>query len=117
MKSLWWRQIQGILRLEVRKNVFSMRALPLYLLAVIPAAVIWGWEAANLLLPPALKRFSVIFHLHSLYPVPLARGAFEVVGSPVPAWMAVTGAIGFTLLVLYIAGRKVSRMDLAYGGE
>ena len=84
---------------------------------VIPAAIIWGWEAANLLLPPALKRFSVVFHLHSLYPVPLARGLLEVVGSPAPAWMAISGAIGFTVVVLYIAGRKVRRMDLAYGGE
>jgi len=84
---------------------------------VIPAALIWGWEAANLLLPPTLKRFSVVFHLHSLYPIPLARGVLEVVGSPAPTWLAVTGAIGFTLLVLYVAARKVRRMDLAYGGE
>jgi hypothetical protein len=84
---------------------------------VIPAAVIWGWEAANLLLPPALKQFSVIYHLHSLYPVPLARGVLEVVGSPAPAWVAMTGAVGFTVLVLYLAGRKVKTMDLAYGGE
>ena len=32
-------QIQGILRMEVRKNLFSSRALPLYLLAAIPLAV------------------------------------------------------------------------------
>lgn len=84
---------------------------------VIPAAVIWGWEAANLLLPPALKPFSVVFHLHSLYPVPLGRGLLEVLGSPAPAWVAIVGAVGFTLLVLFLAGRKVRRMDLAYGGE
>jgi len=84
---------------------------------VIPAALIWGWEAANLLLPPALKRFSVVFHLHSLYPVPLPRGPLEVVGSPAPAWVAVSGALAFTVLVLYLAGRQVKRMDLAYGGE
>jgi len=84
---------------------------------VLPAAVIWGWEAANLLLPPALKRFSVIFHLHSLYPVPLSRRLLEVVGSPPPVWISIIGGVGFTLLVLYIAGRKVRRMDLAYGGE
>lgn len=84
---------------------------------VIPAAVIWGWEAINLLLPPALKPFSVVFHLHSLYPVPPVRHVLEVVSSPAPAWVAVTGAIVFTALVLYIAGRKVKRMDLAYGGE
>ena len=40
MKTLWWLQIQGILRLEVRKNLFSARALPLYFMAVIPLAVV-----------------------------------------------------------------------------
>ena len=39
MNSLRWRQIQGILRLEVRKSVLSARALPLYLLAAIPAGI------------------------------------------------------------------------------
>jgi len=84
---------------------------------VIPAAIIWGWEAANLLLPPALKRFSVVFHLHSLYPVPLGRQLLEVVATPVPAWAAILGAILFTVFVLFLAGRRVARMDLAYGGE
>ena len=40
MKSLWWRQIQGILRLELRKNLLSSRALPLYLMAAIPAVIV-----------------------------------------------------------------------------
>ena len=84
---------------------------------VIPAAVIWGWEAASLFLPPALKRFSVVFHVHSLYPVPLGRGLLEVLASPAPAWVSVLGAVGFTLFVLYVAARKVRRMDLSYGGE
>ena len=84
---------------------------------VLPAAGLWVWEAANLLLPPLLKRFSVIFYLHSLYPVPLARGVFEVVADPAPVWLSVTGAVFFVTLVLFVAGWRVRRMDLAYGGE
>ncbi len=84
---------------------------------VIPAALIWGWEAINLALPPVLKPFSVIHHLQSLYPIPVARPVLEVVVSPAPAWLAVVGAIGFTALVLFLASWKVRRMDLAYGGE
>lgn len=34
--DLWLRQLQGILRLELRKNIFSARALPMYLLAGLP---------------------------------------------------------------------------------
>lgn len=84
---------------------------------VLPAVVIWMWESGNLLLPPLLKRLSVIFYLHSLYPVPLARGPFEVVAAPAPAWQSILGAALFVGVVLGIAGWRVRRMDLAYGGE
>ncbi len=84
---------------------------------VLPAAVIWGWETGNLLLPPLLKRVSVIFYLHSLYPVPLTRGPFELVADPAPAWQSLLGATLLFALVLWVAGRRVRRMDLAYGGE
>ncbi len=73
MKSLWWRQIQGILRLEVRKSVFSARALPLYLLAAIPAAVTFIVVAVSTIVgepPPefsgpsgATMLFAVLFQL------------------------------------------------------
>ena len=84
---------------------------------VLPAAALWVWEAANLLLPPMLKRFSVIFYLHSLYPIPLAKGLFEMVADPAPVWLSLTGAVFFVGAVLFLAGWRVRRMDLAYGGE
>ena len=84
---------------------------------VIPAAVLWLWEAANLLLPPLLKRFSVVFYLQSLYPVPLTRSLFEVVAEPPPAWIAVIGGILVTAAVLAIAGWRVRSMEVNYGGE
>lgn len=84
---------------------------------VIPAVVIWLWEAANLLLPPLLKKFSVVYYLQALYPVPLTRSLFEVVAEPPPAWVAVGGAVLLTLLVLAVAGWRVRRMEVSYGGE
>ncbi len=84
---------------------------------VLPAATLWVWEAANPLLPSFLKHFSVIYYLQSLYPVPLARGVFEVVGEPAPTWAAILGAFVFIAFVLTVAGLRVRRMDLAYGGE
>jgi ABC-type transport system involved in multi-copper enzyme maturation permease subunit len=84
---------------------------------VIPAALIWLWEAANLLLPPLLKKFSVVYYLQALYPIPLTRTLFEVVTEPPPAWVAVTGAIFVTVAVLALAGWRVRRMEVSYGGE
>ena len=40
MNMLWWRQIQGILRMEVKKNLFSSRALPIYILCLIPIGIV-----------------------------------------------------------------------------
>jgi ABC-type transport system involved in multi-copper enzyme maturation permease subunit len=84
---------------------------------VLPAAALWVWEAANPLLPSFLKHVSVIYYLQSLYPVPLARGLFEVVGEPAPMWAAIVGAIVFIVVVLGVTSWRVRRMDLAYGGE
>jgi hypothetical protein len=36
--NLWWRQVQGILRLELKRNLFARRALWVYLLALAPVA-------------------------------------------------------------------------------
>lgn len=84
---------------------------------VIPAAVIWLWEAANFVLPALLKKFSVVYYLQALYPIPLTQTLFEVVTEPPPAWVAVLGAIVVTVAVLALAGWRVRRMEVSYGGE
>jgi len=58
VKSLWWRQIQGILRLEVRKSIFSARALPLYLMAGIPATVTFIVVAVSTIVGESPPEFS-----------------------------------------------------------
>lgn len=73
MKTLWWRQIQGILRLEVKKSIFSARALPLYLLAAIPVAITFIVVAVSTIVgepPPefsgpsgATALFAILFQL------------------------------------------------------
>ena len=89
----------------------------LYRNPVIPAAILWLWEAANLLLPPLLKKFSVVYYLQALYPIPLSRSLFEVVAEPPPVWAAVLGAVVLTCLVLVLAGRRVRSMEVSYGGD
>ena len=40
MNSLWVRQIRGMLGLEMRKSLFSARALPVYFLALVPIGLL-----------------------------------------------------------------------------
>ena len=84
---------------------------------IIPALVLYGWEWINFLLPPLLKKISVIHYLKSLMPIPLSEGPFAVVAEPTPAWLAVPGLILVTLVVLIISGYRIRRMEIRYGSD
>jgi ABC-type transport system involved in multi-copper enzyme maturation permease subunit len=84
---------------------------------IIPAIVLYGWEWLNFLLPPVLKKVSVIHYLTSLAPVPVSEGPFAVVAEPTPAWIAIPSLIAITALVLFIASQRIRRMEIHYGSE
>ena len=84
---------------------------------IIPALLIYGWEFLNFLLPPLLKKISVIHYIHSLSPVPLSEGPLALVGEPTPAWISVPSLLGVTALVLVVAGLRIRRMEIRYGGD
>src|SRR6266436_5511572 len=84
---------------------------------IIPALVLYGWEWINFLLPPLLKKISVIHYLNSLVPVPLSEGPFAVVASPTPAWISIPGLVIVTVLVLIVASRRIRRMEIRYGTD
>ncbi|MCA1641804.1 MAG: hypothetical protein LC785_07625 [Acidobacteria bacterium] len=84
---------------------------------VIPALVLYGWEWINFLLPPLLKKLSVIHYLHSLAPVPMSEGPFAVLAEPTPAWLSVPSLFVFTLAVLALASLYIRRMEISYAGE
>lgn len=84
---------------------------------IIPALVLYGWEWINFLLPPLLKKISVIHYLNSLVPVPLSEGPFAVVAEPTPAWISIPGLLIVTVLVLIVAGRRIRRMEIRYGSD
>lgn len=84
---------------------------------IIPALLIYGWEWINFLLPPLLKKISVIHYLHSLAPLPMPEGPFAIVAEPTPAWISVPGLIIVTALLLFIAGLQIRRMEIKYIGE
>jgi ABC-type transport system involved in multi-copper enzyme maturation permease subunit len=84
---------------------------------IIPAVILYGWEFINFLLPPFLKKLSVIHYLHSLTPVPIPEGPFAIVAEPTSAWMTVPGLIMVTIAVLVIASVRTRQMEIKYGGD
>jgi ABC-type transport system involved in multi-copper enzyme maturation permease subunit len=84
---------------------------------IIPAIVLYGWEWLNFLLPPLLKKISVIHYLNSLTPVPVSEGPFAVVAEPTPTWIAVSSLILVTALVMFIASHRIRHMEIRYGSD
>jgi len=84
---------------------------------IIPGLLLYGWEWINFLLPPGLKKISVIHYLQSLVPVPMSEGPFAVLAEPTPAWIAVPSLLAFTGVVLFLAGRYIRRMEISYAGD
>lgn len=84
---------------------------------IVPAGLIYGWEWLNFLLPPLLKKVSVIHYLHSLAPVPPPPGPFAVLAEPTPAWISVPSLLVFTALTLVLAGLHIRRQEISYAGE
>lgn len=84
---------------------------------IIPGLILYGWEWINFLLPPILKKLSVIHYLHSLVPVPVSEGPFAVLVEPTPAWISVPSLFIFTGIVLFVASRHIRRMEISYASD
>ena len=84
---------------------------------MIPAAAILGWEWLNFLLPPGLKRISVIHYLQSLCPVPFDAGPFALPAEPTPAPLAIGGLLLLVAVLLIVAIRRARRLEVLYTGE
>lgn len=92
---------------------------------IIPAAIALVWESANLFLPAALKKISVIFYLQSLCPVvappgkdmPPPLALLISAAEPTPAVVAVTGLLVVTLVVLLMASMQARKLEINYGAE
>jgi hypothetical protein len=84
---------------------------------IIPGLLLYGWEWINFLLPPGLKKVSVIHYLTSLVPVPMSEGPFAVLAEPTPAWIAVPSLFLFTAVVLFLSGLHIRRMEISYAAE
>ncbi len=92
---------------------------------MIPAATVLLWESANIFLPAALKKISVIFYLQSLCPVVAPPGG-DVSGiwallvssaEPTPAAIAIAGLFAVTALVLVAASLRARKLEINYGTD
>jgi hypothetical protein len=84
---------------------------------IIPALLLYGWEWLNFLLPPLLKKISVIHYLNSLVPVQISEGPFAVVAEPTPAWIAIPSMLVVTIIVLILAAYRIRHMEIRYGSD
>ncbi|MBP6823751.1 MAG: hypothetical protein KA368_19530 [Acidobacteria bacterium] len=84
---------------------------------IIPALVVYFWEWLNFLLPPVLKKISIIHYLHTLAPVPINEGPMATVVAATSPWLAVPSLLIFTAIVLALAAVKIRRHEISYGTE
>lgn len=85
---------------------------------MIPAAIVWCWEAVNAFLPSILKKASVIFYLKSLAPVEVpVKGPLALVATatdPTPAYLAVPGLLMLAAVLLALAALRARRLEVSY---
>src|SRR5579883_184353 len=92
---------------------------------IIPAAVVLVWEAANPVLPSILKKISVFYYLKSLCPVsiPVDPGMPSLLAllvsnaEPVAGYLAVTGLLLLSALILVASMKRVRRLEINYTTE
>ena len=81
---------------------------------ILPAGAVLLWEFIHFLLPPLLKKASVIHYLKGLLPLPMDEGPFAVLVDPPSAWVSVFGLLAFTVVVVALAGLRIRRMEISY---
>ena len=84
---------------------------------IIPALLVYGWEWINFLLPPVLKKISIVHYLHTLAPVPMSEGPLATVVAATSPIISVPSLILFTAAVIACASIRIRRMEIQYGGN
>jgi ABC-type transport system involved in multi-copper enzyme maturation permease subunit len=92
---------------------------------MLTAASVLLWEAANLFLPSALKKISIIFYLQSLCPVvaPPEKDINPLLAllvssaEPTPAALAILGLVAVTGLLLVLAGVRARSLQINYSAD
>ena len=85
---------------------------------IVPAVAILGWESINALLPPVLKKVSVIHYLESLCPVSIpANSGIAILADPASPWIAIPGILLVAGALVYAAAARANRLEILYGVE
>lgn len=84
---------------------------------IIPALLVYGWEWLNFLLPPVLKKISIIHYLHTMAPVPMSEGPLATVVTATSPWISVPSLLIFIAIVLTLAAFKIRKHEISYGSE
>lgn len=80
----------------------------------LPALAVFGWEGIHFLLPPLLKKASVIHYLQSLCPVPVPEGPLAMLADAPSPWVAVFGLLVLAVLLVAVSALKIRRMEISY---
>jgi len=85
---------------------------------IVPAVVILGWESINAILPPVLKKISVIHYLDSLCPVSIPQDSgIAILADPASPWVAIPGILLLAAVLVSLAARRVKKLEILYGVE
>jgi ABC-type transport system involved in multi-copper enzyme maturation permease subunit len=80
----------------------------------IPALVVFGWEGIHFLLPPLLKKASVMHYLQSLCPVPIPAGPLAIMADAPSPWVAIPGLLILALVLVTVSALKIRNMEVTY---
>jgi ABC-type transport system involved in multi-copper enzyme maturation permease subunit len=83
----------------------------------IPALAVMGWEGIHFLLPPLLKKISVIHYLQALCPVPMSEGPFAILSDAPSPWLSIPGLLILTAVFVAVAAWRIRGMEVMYEEE
>ncbi len=85
---------------------------------IVPAIFVLVWETFHAVLPSLLQKFSIMFYLKQLSPVPVPSDGimalFTVTSEPVPPWLAVPGLLCLCTGILVFACLRIRKMEISY---
>ena len=84
---------------------------------MIPALAFLGWEGMNFLLPPVLKKLSVVHYVESLVPLSMPSPSIAILATPSSPWVAVPGVLVVSTCLVWFAVLRLRRIEVMYGAE
>lgn len=83
----------------------------------IAGIALFAWEIGNFLMPPLLKRLSVMHYLKNLTPVPVDEGPFAVLADAPNPVLSVLGLLILSGVLFALSIWKLRRTEVLYGED